>query len=84
VRHLTAYVAGASELEARRFALFAYTGAVLWSATFISLGYFLGDQWTRVSDMADETGLIVAGAAIVVLGIGYFVWRRYAHRSRPS
>ena len=84
VRHLTAYVAGASELEARRFALFAYTGAVLWSATFFTLGYFLGDQWTRVSDMADETGLIVAGAAIVVLGAGYFVWRRRRRRSQPS
>ena len=75
-RHLTAYVAGASELEARTFAPFAYSGAVLWTATFITLGYFLGDQWTRVSDLADETGLIVAGSAIVVLGIGYFVWRR--------
>ncbi len=84
VRHLTAYVAGASELEARRFALFAYTGAVLWSATFITLGYVLGDQRTRVSDLADETGLIIAGVAIVVAGAGYFVWRRRRRRSQPS
>ncbi len=76
VRHLTAYVAGASELEARTFALFAYAGAVVWSATFITLGYVLGDQWRRVSDLADETGLVVAGAAVVVLGAGYYLWRR--------
>ena len=31
------------------FALFAYTGVFLWSITFISLGYFLGDHWTLVS-----------------------------------
>jgi undecaprenyl-diphosphatase len=76
VRHLTAYVAGATELEAWTFALFAYAGAALWSASFITLGYVLGDQWQRVSEMADETGLIVGAAAVVLLGVGYFVWRR--------
>src|SRR5689334_20605781 len=31
VRHFTAYVAGASALEAHEFALFAYSGAFIWS-----------------------------------------------------
>ncbi len=76
VRHLTAYVAGASELESRTFALFAYAGAILWSATFIGLGYFLGERWRRVGDLADKTALVVAGAAVAVLGAGYLLWRR--------
>ena len=45
VRHFTAYAAGMSELEAPQFALFAYSGAVLWVGTFLSLGYFLGERW---------------------------------------
>ncbi len=85
VRHLSAYVAGASELELRTFALFAYAGAALWSATFITLGYLLGDRWRRVPELADETGLFVAGAAVVVLGAGYSMWRwRRAKRRKPA
>jgi len=42
---LTAFAAGMSDLEAPQFALFAYTGAVLWVSAFLSLGYFLGDRW---------------------------------------
>ena len=41
VRHLTGYVAGTLNLSFKEFAIFAYTGAVIWSLTFLSLGYFL-------------------------------------------
>ena len=80
VRHLTAYVAGASCLEKKTFALFAYSGAVLWSASFIALGYYLGEGWRRVSDNAEEAGLIAGVAAAVLLAAGYFVWRRRRRR----
>ena len=79
VRHLTAYVAGASELEAPSFALFAYSGAVLWSASFITLGYVLGEQWHRVTAVSDRLVLIVAGA-LVVAGAVYYFWRRRRKR----
>jgi membrane protein DedA with SNARE-associated domain len=42
VRHLTAYIAGASGLELPRFSFFAYSGAVLWTSAFLAIGYFLG------------------------------------------
>src|SRR6266496_2169533 len=38
VRHFTAYAAGMSDVEPHQFGLFAYSGAALWAATFISLG----------------------------------------------
>jgi LPXTG-motif cell wall-anchored protein len=76
VRHLTAYVAGASELEAPWFAAFAYPGALIWSATFLSLGYFLGEQWSRVSGEIDHYLLVAGGAALAVAGLVYLVWRR--------
>jgi membrane protein DedA with SNARE-associated domain len=44
VRHFTAYAAGIAGLEFPRFALFAYSGAVLWVSAFLTLGYFLGDR----------------------------------------
>ena len=69
VRHLTGYVAGASELSFSNFALFAYTGAFGWAAVFITLGYVLGEEWNRVLQSIDKTKfLTIALAAVVVLG----------------
>jgi membrane protein DedA with SNARE-associated domain len=65
VRHLTAYVAGASELEAPAFAFFAYSGAALWTASFITLGYFLGEQWNRVTAVSDKLVLGAVGVAVL-------------------
>ena len=45
VRHLTAIVAGTSKMEYLHFSFYAYTGALLWSGTFIAIGYFLGERW---------------------------------------
>ncbi len=50
VRHFTAYVAGSSCLELPIFATFAYSGAALWTASFITLGYVLGERWHSVSE----------------------------------
>lgn len=44
VRHLTGYVAGTLETNYAKFALFAYTGAIIWSTTFILFGYWLVHQ----------------------------------------
>ena len=46
-RHLTAFAAGMSAVEAPQFALFAYSGGCLWVATFLGLGYFLGTAGRR-------------------------------------
>ena len=43
-RHLTAILSGATSLPLHIFSLFAYLGALLWSSTFILIGYFLGPK----------------------------------------
>ena len=70
IRHFTAIVAGSSELEPHIFASFAYSGGLLWVLGFVSLGYFLGDQWTRTSAELDSVLLwltvgVVAAAILV-------------------
>ncbi len=75
VRHLTAYVAGASELEAPAFAAFAYPGALLWSHSFVFLGYFLGEQWQRVAGLVHRY-VFIALAAIAAAALVYWLWRR--------
>lgn len=41
VRHLTGYIAGTLETDFKKFALFAYSGAIIWVSTFIIIGYIL-------------------------------------------
>jgi membrane protein DedA with SNARE-associated domain len=75
VRHFTAYAAGMSELEAPQFCLFAYSGAALWSASFIALGYFLGERWRSVEENIHEY-FIGFTLAAVVLAAAFLAWRK--------
>lgn len=44
VRHVISILAGVSLLEYPIFALFAYTGGILWVSTFLAIGYFFGEH----------------------------------------
>lgn len=80
VRHLTAYVAGASRLEYATFAAFAYSGAVIWCATFLALGYVLGERWDEILALVHRFGL---GAGVVLFAVaalaGLWWWRRMSN-----
>lgn len=73
VRHFTALVAGASQLRYPLFALFAYTGGLIWSLTFIALGYYLGETWS-ISFHSGYWLPITVGAVVVLIIIG-IIWR---------
>ena len=85
VRHFTAYAAGMSALEPPQFALFAYSGAVLWVSTFLTLGYVLGDQWEAALRMihryAVEATVAAAALAVVVLAVRWWGRRRMARQA---
>ena len=79
VRHLTAYAAGMAEVRPHQFAVFAYTGSVLWVSAFISLGYFLGERWESVQRNVEHY-LVGTSIALAVLVIGYLVWRKWGRK----
>lgn len=54
VRHITAYLAGINTMSFKKFAIFAYSGAVVWGFTFIALGRLLGRNWHRVEFMIGQ------------------------------
>ncbi len=83
LRHLSALTLGASGLHYSSFAIFAYTGAVVWSTTFISVGYCLGEEWMASSPTLHQTfRWIGIGAVVTVVGlIMVMMFRRPSHRS---
>jgi len=82
VRHVTALAAGSTPLEYRTFASFAYPGAVLWSSTFVGLGYFAGDRW-QIALIAVRGHLRDVALLVLCAIAGYVIWtlRRNATRS---
>jgi membrane protein DedA with SNARE-associated domain len=75
VRHVTAFAAGMSDLEPHLFGIFAYAGACLWIATFMGIGYLLGERWR---EMEKHVHGYLMWAVLAATGIGiavYLVWR---------
>jgi membrane protein DedA with SNARE-associated domain len=81
VRHFTAYAAGASELEPHLFAIFAYSGAFLWTSTFMTLGYYLGEQWEAASASVHRW-VLIGGGILAVLLLAALLVRRYRARRK--
>lgn len=75
IRHLVAFVAGSSQLRPAVFASFAYTGAMLWSLSFVTVGYFLGEQWAETSPTIHRLSLALSGI-VLAAAIVYVIARR--------
>ena len=80
VRHLTAFVAGSSKLELWVFATFAYAGGVIWSITFIVLGYFFGKGLSRMFVTVHHDLMIVLGLGTLVALLYFLIHQRYIQR----
>ena len=74
LRHLIAIIAGAAKLSLPVFAAFAYSGAFIWSVTFVYLGYTLGANWEFV--MTGVHRHMVFAAAIVVVFMAAWILLR--------
>lgn len=75
VRHFTGYFAGIISVPFRRFALYAYSGALFWVVLFISIGKVFGPQWNMAFHMVEKYSVWIVGAilllAIVLLAVRY-------------
>jgi membrane protein DedA with SNARE-associated domain len=69
IRHLTAFVAGSSKLPLPVFAVYAYTGGLLWTVSFLLLGFWLGDEWSRLSTTIHHSLLAVTAVAFLIVGL---------------
>lgn len=76
-RHFTGIVAGTTQLPYRWFALFAYTGALLWSNLFFWLGYHFGMQALQLAIVIfHRLGWWLVLPFLIGIPFVYFFWRR--------
>ena len=64
VRHFTAIVAGTSGLEYRSFAAYAYSGGAVWVASFLTLGYFVGEDWKQIAEILQR--YVLVGSVVLI------------------
>lgn len=76
VRHFTAIVAGISKLPFPTFMTFAWTGGALWVSLFLTLGYFLGENWKKMGELIHHYLLYISIAALVIVGAYYLIKRK--------
>lgn len=70
VRHFTGFTSGMTELEYGKFALFAYTGALLWVTTFLSIGYFFGNYCCSLFENLD-IGIVQIIIFLIIVAVLY-------------
>lgn len=75
IRHFTGFASGMTELDFRQFALFAYSGAVLWVTTFLSIGYFFGNFClTCLKDFEFEGNEIFIALVVIFVLYGLYLY----------
>jgi membrane protein DedA with SNARE-associated domain len=76
VRHITAYLAGINSYSYKKFSLFAYTGAIIWCTTFITLGRVLGDNWIDFRFYFSKYSIYIVLLFLLGCIIFYTYWRK--------
>jgi membrane protein DedA with SNARE-associated domain len=81
LRHFTAVVAGMSTVRYPTFIAYAWSGGAIWVATFLTMGYFLGENWRQVAELVHRYIVYASVAIIVAGGLWYVLWKKA--RAKP-
>jgi membrane protein DedA with SNARE-associated domain len=89
VRNLSSFACGLSAIDWRRFLGLNLLAALLWAASFIAVGYFLGNAFKAVlGDIARSVGLVMLGAlisfALAMRLVGRWQRRRRTAQAPPA
>lgn len=79
VRHITGYFCGVTRMSFRRYALYSYSGAIVWVSLFISLGRILGPKWEAYHQTVNRY-MIIFGIASILLTLLVYFYQKYKRR----
>jgi membrane protein DedA with SNARE-associated domain len=82
VRHITAIFAGSSKLKYYEFAIFAYTGGLIWTITFVLTGYFVGKEWNKYIDKVESNAAIIIAVTLALAALICLV--KYFYKKNKS
>lgn len=77
VRTFIAFPAGVARMNLWRFSLYTFLGSFIWCWALAWIGLKLGERWGVLGVYFHRYDALIAG--LLVVGIGFFVWRRIGH-----
>ena len=80
LRIFNGLLAGALQMDYRKFVLFDLIGATLWVSTMCTLGYYFGQKLPWLIHVMGTTGLVLLGVAVAS---GVVIWLVVRRRPRP-
>jgi membrane protein DedA with SNARE-associated domain len=83
LRTVLPFVIGMSKFDPKRFALLDLIGSAIWSLTFGLAGHLIGHVLALLLEDVKEHEFKVA-AAIILIGIGVWLYRRYKSAGRKD
>ncbi|MEB3751327.1 hypothetical protein EP10_002168 [Geobacillus icigianus] len=84
VRHLAAFWAGTNAYQWRKFALFAYSGAMVWVAVFLTIGAYFESRWTAVKQYLHAYRPFFLLAFVIAFSFVLFWWWAQQKRKTPD
>jgi membrane protein DedA with SNARE-associated domain len=84
LRRIGGLTAGTSEMPLAQFAVANLIGAAIWSSAWVEIGNQAGAHLDRLSKVLSGRGVILAGAAVVVLALGALAVRRRSAPNHPE
>lgn len=82
-RSIVSIPAGVVEMPLGRFTLLSAVGSGLWNALLIGAGWFLGANWSLVSDFVGQVSNVLL-IALVVAVVPFAIWWRRRKGKQPS
>ena len=76
VRTYITLVAGVTRLQRHRFIVWSVVGAVLWVASVLLAGYFLGSAFPTLGENIDKAVLVILAFSVIPIAIEWWRHRR--------
>ena len=84
MRSVMPFVAGSSRMAYPRFLIFNATGGIIWSVTFVLIGYFAGAGWQEAARWMGRVSELVGGALLLVIALVWLRFRLERNKSMPG
>lgn len=72
------FVAGATKIKFKRFFFYNIVGGIVWSVTYVLLGYICGEGYERISHYTSMIVTLTLGFIVLVV-YGYYIINRRKH-----
>jgi membrane protein DedA with SNARE-associated domain len=83
LRNVTPFALGLSDVPVARFIVFNTIGAAIWAVAIALLGWFVGEAAKQMLGHLERYERSI-GLAIVLIGIGLWIWHHLAGRRRSD